>query len=108
MITALALLLAAPAAPVALPAANEPEVDIVVVARRLDRIAFNVAQDREGSWHCSMNGSSGNPKLDSRMCKEVTDCVRKKGAADAQVKACVTGTKEKVLARFRKEMARRK
>lgn len=108
MLTA-ALFLISPA-PVVLPTPADATLDeeIVVLARRLDEVSFEVGQDPKGRWHCSMDRTTGNPKLDSRMCKEVTDCVRKRGTEETQIRACVSGTKEKVLARFKKAMAKRK
>ena len=97
---AVALLLAQ-AAPLALP--DDPP-EIVVMAERLRTLSVSVGQDREDKWHCSMDGSSGVPRMDGLLCRAVTDCVRKGAKGDAAVKACVGTEKARLLRHFRREL----
>lgn len=96
-----ALLLLAQSAPVALP--DDPP-EIVVMAERLQSLSVRVGRDPQGKWHCSMDGSSGVPRMDSRLCKAVTDCVRKGAAGDDEVSACVSRNKARLLRHFRREL----
>ena len=60
---------------IATAAVAEPN-EILVVAERLDRVRVDVVRDREGRWHCALDGTSGVPSLDADLCKAVTKCVR--------------------------------
>lgn len=77
--------------------------DIVVIGKRLEGISVSVGQDAEGSWHCSLDKSSGVPSLDSRLCKAVTKCVRKGARTDEAIHGCVTKSKRRLLKRFERE-----
>lgn len=96
-----AALLLAQAAPGVL--ADDPP-EIVVMAERLRTLSVSVGQDRDGKWHCSMDGSSGVPRMDGLLCKAVTDCVRKGAREDAAVEACVGDGKARLLRHFRREL----
>lgn len=86
-----------------LQAAPEPVPEIVVLGN-LRSVQVAVGQDREGSWHCSMNKSTGRPKLDDRFCRAVTKCVRK-GASDREaVEGCIRTTRSGLVRKVEREM----
>ncbi len=89
------------------PAATD-EPDIVVVARRLDSVRVNVGQGPDGKWYCGMDGSSGVLSLDKKLCKAVTECVRKGAASDRTIDACVRNTKSRLLKKFAKQRRKRR
>jgi hypothetical protein len=94
------------AAPIAAPL-PQMEPEIVVIGQRLQRVQVNIARDREGRLHCSLNGSSGNAKLDQRVCKASAKCVRKVGGkGQAAIHGCIVDGKAKLLAQFRDEWRR--
>ena len=86
---------------VAAPAAAAEE-DIVVIAQRFSGLAANVQRDDTGQYHCALNGTSGNLKLDGELCKAATKCVRKGAADGAAVTACLERAKPKLLADFKR------
>ena len=93
-----ALFLAMQAAPTA---AAVPEI---VVLGNLRSVQVAVGQDPEGRWHCSMNKSTGRPKLDDRFCRAVTKCVRK-GADDREaVDKCIRTTRSGLVRKIEREM----
>lgn len=100
---AAALFLAAQAAA---PALAEPE-PIVVIGRRLQAIAVTVGQGPDGAWHCGMDGTTGRTSLDQKLCKAVTNCVRKGATKDEEVAGCVASTKRSLLRALERERARR-
>lgn len=86
-----------------LQAAPEPVPEIVVLGN-LRSVQVSVGQDPEGRWHCSMNKSTGRPKLDDRFCRAVTKCVRK-GASDREaVESCIRTTRSGLVRKFEREM----
>ncbi|QFT76419.1 hypothetical protein [Erythrobacter sp. THAF29] len=86
-----------------LQAAPEPVPEIVVLGN-LRSVQVVVGQDPEGRWHCSMNKSTGRPKLDDRFCRAVTKCVRK-GASDREaVESCIRKTRSGLVRKFEREM----
>ncbi len=105
MIALLALLLAAQALPVE-PVPTDEE--IVVIGQRLDRIAVTVGRDPKGRYTCSLSDTSGNARLDAKLCKVSTKCVQKGARSGDQVKACVQKSKASLFSDFRREMAKRK
>jgi hypothetical protein len=80
--------------------------EIVVLARRLEAVEVIVGRDPNGRFTCGMKGTSGNPRLDSRLCKTVASCVRKRGSDPVAVQACITSSKPRLLAQFRAGLAR--
>ncbi|WP_230279526.1 hypothetical protein [Croceicoccus sp. Ery15] len=95
-------------APAAAPQAQPlPEGDpITVIAGRMASVSVMVGQDEQGRWHCSMDGSSGVPALDDRLCRAVTDCVRKGAGSEADVTQCVTRSKSTLIEKFTREARR--
>ena len=87
---------------------SEPMPEIVVIAERLKGVQVFIGQDEEGSWHCSLDRSSGVPSLDSKLCKAVTKCVRKGASTDSEVEQCVTKNKKRLLARFERQYRNQK
>ena len=85
------------------PLGNE---EIVVIAERLRSISANVGRDREGRFHCSLSGTTGSPRLDDRLCRAATDCVRRVGGEDAAVRSCLESRKPRLLRQLRREMER--
>ncbi|MDJ0978522.1 MAG: hypothetical protein QNI87_08285 [Erythrobacter sp.] len=96
MIAALALL-AAQAAPA------EPIPEIVVIGH-LRSVQVMVGQDPEGQWHCSMNKSTGRPRLDHSFCKAVTKCVRKGASDQDAVDSCIRETRGRLVRKVEREM----
>ena len=94
------LLVQAPAA-----AADHPE--IVVVAERFNRLQVSVGRDPQGRWHCSLDGTSGVPRLDDRLCRAVTQCVRKHAEGGKSVEACVEDNRGRLLRQWKREATRR-
>ncbi|MBO9498305.1 MAG: hypothetical protein J7496_07560 [Novosphingobium sp.] len=76
--------------------------DIVVIAQRFAGISASVTRDAAGKYGCALSDTSGSAKLDSRLCKAATQCVRKGAAASDEVKACIEAAKPKLLADFRR------
>ncbi|MEM6857167.1 MAG: hypothetical protein AAF559_04775 [Pseudomonadota bacterium] len=108
MILALALLaMQADATQGAPEGASEPlqePVPEIVVLGNLRSLKVMVGQDPQGSWHCSMDKSTGRPKLDHSFCKAVTKCVRK-GADDSQaVDACIRETRSRLVRKVERAM----
>jgi hypothetical protein len=84
------------------------EDEIVVIAKRLDAIAVTVGRDARGRYHCSLSASSGNARIDERLCRTSSTCVRKGANDGAAVKACVQQRKAGLLEAFRRELAKRR
>lgn len=100
MLLAPALLLSAPA--VAGPQAEEiPEI---VVLGRLRSLSVNVAQAREGRWHCGLDRSTGRAKLDEEFCRAVTKCVRKGARGDDAVDACIRDSRGRLVRQVEREL----
>ncbi|MEM1196837.1 MAG: hypothetical protein AAGH57_12090 [Pseudomonadota bacterium] len=94
LIVALLAMQAAPAEPV-------PEI---VVIGNLRSMQVFVGQGPEGNWHCSMDKSTGRPKLDHSFCKAVTKCVRK-GADDQEaIDTCIRDTRSGLVRKVEREM----
>lgn len=104
MILAAALMLAAepPAAPAA-----EPEGEIMVVLDRLRSLRVNVTRDEEGRWQCGLDRSTGRSRLDNRVCRAVTDCVRKGGDNTTRIETCISTTRAGLLRELEQTMTRR-
>ncbi|MEZ5680981.1 MAG: hypothetical protein R3E14_06750 [Erythrobacter sp.] len=88
----------------AVPDESDP---IVVIGRRLESIEVRVGRDPQGSWHCSMDGSTGRLSLDKKLCKAVTKCVRKGATSDVSIRDCVTTTKRKLMRDIKRERRRK-
>ena len=86
MILAAALLMASQPTPAPL---AESESEIVVVLERLRSVTVNVGRDPQGRWHCGLARSTGRAKLDDRLCRAVTKCVRKGADSRDKVDACI-------------------
>ena len=89
------------------PATDKPIPEIVVIGERLQGVQVSVGQDPSGSWHCSLDKSSGVRSLDNGLCKAVTKCVRKGATTDDALEKCVTRSKKRLLARFEREYRKR-
>jgi len=86
------------------PAAGE-ETDIVVIGRRLDRIAVSVGRDARGKFTCALNQSSGRSRLDAQLCQAAARCVRQKAR---DVPACVNARKPELRADVRQSLGGRR
>ena len=84
------------------PAAAEEE-EIVVIGRRFEQAAVVVGKDAKGSFTCSLTATSGNAKLDERLCRTAAKCVIKGASDNAAVKTCIDRKKPGLFAQFRKE-----
>ncbi|MEE4153210.1 MAG: hypothetical protein V2I27_03545 [Erythrobacter sp.] len=100
MLLAAALILAAPAAA---EAQAEPIPEIVVLGN-LRALRVNVAQDGEGRWHCGLDRSTGRPKIDEKLCRAVTKCVRKGANGDAEVETCVRESRGGLVRQVEREL----
>ncbi len=92
----LALALQAAPAPAAVPE--------IVVLGRLRALQANVGQASDGSWYCSLSGSTGRAWLDDRFCRAVTKCVRKGAADNEAVEKCIRSSRKKLVKRVEKEL----
>lgn len=88
--------------PVTAPPA-EPVSEIVVLGN-LRSLKVAVGQDQEGQWHCSMNRSTGRPKLDRSFCKAVTKCVRKGAEDQPAVDSCIRKTRGRLVSKVESEI----
>ncbi len=82
------------------------EQEILVVGQRLNSLAVNVGRDAKGRWYCGLTESTGYPKLDDRLCRAATRCVRKGTTDVAGVNACIAKAKPGLLAELRKRIKR--
>ena len=94
-----ALLLSIQAAPA------EPVPEIVVLGN-LRSVQASVGQDSEGSWHCSLSKSTGRARIDERLCRAVTDCVRDGASEDAQISACIREGRGRLIRQIERQMRR--
>ncbi|CAN5266167.1 hypothetical protein BH10PSE13_BH10PSE13_14850 [soil metagenome] len=83
--------------------ATAPEAveDITVVGERLKSVSVAVARDPSGRYGCSINQTTGNIWLDTRLCEAATTCVQKGAETSDAVNACVTQRKPDLLAEVR-------
>lgn len=73
--------------------------EIVVIGKRFSGIQVIVGKDARGRFTCGLSESSGNARLDARLCKAAAKCVVKgSGARD-----CIEQRKPALLADFRRE-----
>jgi hypothetical protein len=85
------------------PAVPAVEDEIVVIGRRLEQASVNVSKDKQGRFYCSMSVTSGNVKLDERLCRAASKCVMKGASNSDAVRVCIDRKKPKLLAQFIKE-----
>lgn len=88
----------------AAPPVDAVEDEIVVIGQRMAALSVNVGRDPEGRYHCSLSDTTGNARLDDRLCRTATKCVRKGAASDESVKACIDKQKPKLIAQLRREL----
>lgn len=88
-------------------ASAPPEDDIVVIGRRLAGISVMVGRDAKGRYTCDLSASTGNARLDERLCKTAATCVRKGAASKEAVSACIDERKPALLDQVRAELAGR-
>ncbi|MEO0462530.1 MAG: hypothetical protein AAF127_05330 [Pseudomonadota bacterium] len=84
----------------------EPVPEIVVIGN-LRSVQVSVGQDREGKWHCSMNKSTGRPRLDHSFCKAVTKCVRKGASDQTPVDSCIRDTRGRLVRKVERAMRKK-
>ena len=89
------------------PAAATDHPEIIVVAERFNRLQATVGRDPQGRWHCSLDGTSGAPRLDDRLCRAVTKCARKQAKGGKPAEACIADNRKRLLAQWKHEAARR-
>ena len=94
-----ALLLSMQAAPA------EPVPEIVVLAN-LRSIRASVGQDSEGNYHCSLDRSTGRAKLDDRLCRAVTQCVREGNMDDAAISNCIREERGRLVRQLERQIRR--
>ena len=94
-----ALLLSMQAAPA------EPVPEIVVLAN-LRSIRASVGQDSEGNYHCSLDRSTGRAKLDDRLCRAVTQCVREGNRDDAAISSCIREERGQLVRQLERQIRR--
>ena len=101
MILAAALLTASQ--PALAPLAD-PDSEIVVVLERLRSVTVNVGRDPQGRWHCGLERSTGRAKLDDRLCRAVTKCVRKGADNTDAVDACIRTSRANLVREVERTM----
>ena len=79
------------------------EDEIVVIGRRFAQMSVIVGKDARGRFKCDLTASSGNPRLDERLCRTASKCVIKGASDNATVKACIDRKKPGLFAAFRRE-----
>lgn len=75
--------------------------DITVIGERLKSVSVAVARDPGGRYGCSINQTTGNIWLDTRVCETATTCAQKGAETSDAVNACVTARKPDLLAEVR-------
>ncbi len=80
------------------------EEEIVVIGQRLRGISVNVGRDAQGSFYCNLSDTTGYPRLDEKLCKATTKCVRKGNIEDAAVKQCLETRKSSLLKKIKRKM----
>lgn len=89
-----------------LQAAPADPVPEIVVLGNLRSIEVSVGQDQQGSWHCSLNRSTGRARLDDRLCRAVTQCVREGASDDAAIASCVREERSRLIRRIERSIER--
>ena len=87
-------------------AAPTEEVPEIVVLGNLRSMQASVGQDREGRWHCSLNKTTGRPRLDDRFCRAVTKCVQKGASDEDEVRECISDTRGRLVREVERAMER--
>lgn len=98
----MSLTLALIALTTAAPAVTEDE--ITVIGRRLAAISVMVGRDAKGRYTCDLSASTGNARLDARLCKTASTCVRKGATSQDAVRTCIDARKPVLLEQVRKEL----
>lgn len=80
------------------------EEEIVVIGQRLARLSAFVRQDG-GRLSCSLSESSGNARLDARLCRTAARCVRDGARENDAVRACIDRRRPALLADLRRFLA---
>lgn len=81
--------------------APAPADEISVIGRRFDQMSATVRRDGQGRYTCNLSATSGDLRLDERLCKAATACVRKGALDKAQVTACIERKKPSIFEAFR-------
>ena len=79
------------------------EDEIVVIGRRFAQAAVIVGKDARGRFTCDLTASSGNARLDERLCRTASKCVIEDATDSAVVKACIDRKKPGLFTDFRRE-----
>jgi hypothetical protein len=53
---------------------NDMPEDIVVIARKFDRVTLALRKTGSGALSCSIQRSSGDPEIDGLSCEAASDC----------------------------------
>jgi hypothetical protein len=77
-----------------------PEDEITVFARRLESVSVRLAPDANGKLACGMNQSSGDAKIDAKLCRAAARCVKQGAAGNDAMKNCIDKTKPGLLRDF--------
>jgi hypothetical protein len=100
ILLAIGLALAAVASAQA-PVSTDTESEIVVTAQ-VERASLTLGRDADGRTTCSLSRSSGDPAIDSALCKRASRCI-KPGAIDvAKLDACIVKQKSALVAGWMK------
>lgn len=97
VVAALALVAATSA-----PAFAGSEEDIVVVGRRIATAELTLTRDSAGRGHCSLSRSSGDPRIDTALCRRAARCLPRRDIDPGQVEACIARQKDKLTAEWRR------
>jgi hypothetical protein len=91
----LALTLLVAAAQTSAPAAAPPvEDDIVVLARKLEKVGVTLERMSTGELRCRVSDSSGDPELDALSCQAALKCLETIPLSRANKKALAACGKE--------------
>jgi hypothetical protein len=98
----LALLMAATIASAPVASAQADADSEIVVSAQIERVALTLGRDDQGRTTCSLTKSSGDPAIDSAVCKRASHCM-KPGAIDLpKLDKCIDGQKQALIAAWMK------
>ncbi|WP_404710854.1 hypothetical protein [Sphingomonas sp. MMS24-J13] len=91
------------AALIMLAQASAPDVptdEITVMAHRLESTSVWLSRGADGKLACGMNQSSGDTKIDAKLCTTAARCLKDGATAGDDMKSCIDKTKPGILREF--------
>lgn len=83
------------------PAAAQGE-DIVVIGRLVGSVQMTLGRDAAGRTTCSLNRSSGNPRVDAAVCRKASRCLPRRPLPGARMEACIADARRAVVREWRR------